>query len=119
MDGLLGWNEGENTDSAALWIKMFTVWKNIKGRDLEKSVCGLVSDPECPLGCCYFSKSDSKSLIMCLQTHCGFTKMRQIFLKLCPLHRRQCLENLLALKEGTVLPDAKVHLAYNLRTLLE
>lgn len=41
MDGM-GWDEQDNTDTAALWIKTLAVWKNIKGRDVGESACGLV-----------------------------------------------------------------------------
>ncbi|KAI5278884.1 hypothetical protein MUG91_G12n95 [Manis pentadactyla] len=44
MDGLLGWTEWENTSSTALWIKLFAVWKYIKGRDAEKSIYGLTAE---------------------------------------------------------------------------
>lgn len=45
------------------------------------------------LGVLFFPKIDRKSLIMCLQSHCGFTERKQIFLKLCSLHKRECLGN--------------------------
>lgn len=77
MDGLLGWTWWENTDSAALWIKMFAVWKYIKGRDVEKAVYELV-ETQNVLWAFVFLKIDRKSLFMCLQSHCRFTKMRQI-----------------------------------------
>ena len=70
-----GWNK-ENTNSVALWIKMSAAWKYIKGRDMEKSVYGLASTQNVLWGFVFFK--DRKSLIMHLQSHCGFIKMRQM-----------------------------------------
>jgi len=42
---------------------------------VEKSVCGLVKIQNVLWGFA-FSKIDRKSLVMCFQSHCGFTKMK-------------------------------------------
>lgn len=58
-----------------------------------------------------FSKIDRKSLIMCLQLHCGLTRneMNISSIKLCSLCRRESLGDVLAFKE--FLTDVQIRLA--------
>lgn len=79
MDSPDGWGWTENNNSVAPWIRcsLFgTTSKAAIGR-----LCLRVSSRS-SWEVLLFSKIDRKPLIMCLQLHCGLTKMRWTFLQL-------------------------------------
>lgn len=116
MDGLLGWTEWENTSSTALWIKLFAVWKYIKGRDAEKSVYGLVKTQNVLWFC--FSKTESLS---CVYNHIvsSLKRDRKYFLNCVPVREAMLWASINFKRKSRVLTDAKRHLAHHLNVLLE
>lgn len=92
MNELLGWTTQENTNSTALWIKMFATWKYIKGRDVEESVCELVQIQKVFWGFVFFQRL-IKSLSLCVSNHIVVSlKGKKYFLNCVPYIRGNALE---------------------------